>query len=76
METAFNTPSTYDSTFMTPTASVAFTVIETIPETFPPFTGEVIITTGAILSTALLTDTVMEVVVALPAASVAVADKE
>jgi hypothetical protein len=53
--------------------SVAVTVIETIPETVEPFTGEVIVTTGAVLSTTLLTVTEMEVLAVFPAASLAVA---
>src|SRR3954447_6263415 len=43
-------PSTYNSTFVTPTLSEAVALMETVPTTVAPFSGAVIETVGAVTS--------------------------
>ncbi len=47
---AWRAPSRKNSTFVTPTASVAVAATATVPETVAPAAGEVIEATGAVVS--------------------------
>ncbi len=68
----FSTPSTKNSTRLTPTLSLAVAVIVYVPETVAPSAGAVSVTAGGVVSE-LFTVTLFGSLARLPAASTALA---
>src|SRR5258705_13954497 len=74
VDAALNAPSTYSSTFVTPTLSVAFTVTVRVRPTVDPLGGDVITTVGRVVSAfELFTVTLVSAPAELPAVLVATA---